>query len=65
MAEEVVIHYKFRNRKTGDFKEVFIKIPDVEKYAIGHKKLFDSHEYRVCERRLLTKEEFDKKPHIY
>jgi len=65
MAEEVVIHYKFRNRKTGDFKEAYIKIPDIEKYAIGHKKLFDIHEYRVCERRLITKEELDKKAHMY
>ena len=65
MAEEVVIHYKFRNRKTGDFKDIYIKIPDVEKYVAGNKKLFDIHEYRVCERRLVTKEEFEKRQRVY
>jgi hypothetical protein len=37
----------------------------VEKYVAGNKKLFDIHEYRVCERRLVAKEEFDKKQRVY
>jgi hypothetical protein len=61
MSEEIYLQYKFKNRKTGDFKEGYIKIPDVAKYANGFKRMFDIHEFKICEKRLVSKEEFDKK----
>ena len=61
MSEEIYLHYKFKNRKTGEFKDGFVHIPDIQKYANGFKRCFDLHEYRLCEKRLISKEEFDKK----
>ena len=61
MAEEVYLHYTFKHRKTGELKDGYIRIPDVQKYASGLKKCFDIHEYRLCDRRLVSKEEFSRK----
>lgn len=65
MTDEIYIHYKFKNRKTGEFKEGYVKVPDVAKYANGLKKCFDVHEYKVCEKKLVSKEEFDKRGKAY
>ena len=64
MKEEVYIHYKFKNRKTGEFKDGYVRIPDIEKYANGLKRYFDIHEYHLCEKRLVSKEEYSKKGRI-
>ncbi|MCX7874902.1 MAG: hypothetical protein N2321_01905 [Melioribacteraceae bacterium] len=64
MPEELYINIKFKNRKTGEVKEGYIKIPDVTKYANGLKRFFDIHQYRICEKRLVSKEEFDNKGKI-
>ena len=61
MAEEVYLHFTFKHRKSGEFKEGYVRIPDVQKYANGLKKCFDIHEYRLCDKRLVSKEEFNKK----
>mgnify|MGYP007030182088 CR=1 FL=1 len=65
MPEELYINIKFKNRKTGEVKEGYIKIPDVTKYANGLKRFFDIHQYRICEKRLVSKEEFDNKGKIW
>jgi hypothetical protein len=61
MPEEIYLHIKFKNRKTGDFKDGYIRIPNIEKYANDLKKYFDIHQFRICEKRLVSKEEFEKK----
>ncbi len=61
MPEEVLLHFKFKNRKTGEFKEGYVRVPDIQKYANGLKKYFDIHQFRICEKRLVSKEEFEKK----
>lgn len=61
MPEELFVHFKFKHRKTGEFKDGFFKIPDIENYATGLKKYFNIHEFRICEKRLVSKEEFDKR----
>jgi hypothetical protein len=61
MADELYLHYKFKHRKTGEFKDGYVKIPDIKKYANGLKRCFDIHEYRLCDKRIVSKEEFDKK----
>ena len=61
MPEELYVNFKFKNRKTGELKDGYIRIPNVEKYANGLSRFFDIHQYRVCEKRLVSKEEFDKK----
>ena len=62
--EEVYLRYKFKNRKTGEFKDGYVKIPDVKKYANGLKRCFDVHEYRLCDTRLVSKDEYNKKGKI-
>lgn len=64
MPEEILVNIKFKNRKTGNFKDVYIRVPNIEKYANGLKKYFDIHEFRVCEKRIVSREEFDKKSRI-
>lgn len=61
MPEKLFINIKFKNRKTGEVKEGYIKIPDLTKYANGLKKYFDVHEFRICEKRIVCKEEFENK----
>ncbi len=61
MSEELYLNIKFKNRKTGELRDGYIKIPDLTKYANGMKKYFDIHQFRVCERRLISKEEYDSK----
>ncbi len=61
MPEELYVNIKFKNRKTGELKDGYIRVPNVEKYANGLKKYFDVHLYRVCEKRIVCKEEFEKK----
>jgi hypothetical protein len=61
MPEELYVNIKFKNRKTGEFKEGYIRVPNVERYANGLKKYFDVHQYRICEKRIVCKEEFEKK----
>ncbi|MDF1612018.1 hypothetical protein [Stygiobacter electus] len=61
MPKELFINIKFKNRKTGELKDAYIKIPDISKYSNGLKKYFDIHEYRICEKRLVSKEEFENK----
>jgi len=56
MPEELFINIKFKNRKTGEVKEGYIKIPDLTKYANGLKKYFDVHEFLICEKRIVCKE---------
>ncbi len=64
MPEELFLHIKFKNRKTGEFKDGFIHIPDVEKYAVGLKKYFDIHEYKVIEKRVMNKEEWERRGRV-
>ncbi len=61
MPEELFLQLKFKNRKTGEFKDGFIRIPDIEHYAVGLKKYFDIHEFKVCEKRIMSKEEYEKR----
>jgi hypothetical protein len=61
MPEELYVNIKFKNRKTGEFKDTYFRIPNLEKYADVHKKYFDIHEFRICEKRVVSKEEFEKK----
>lgn len=61
MPEELYVNIKFKNRKTGELKDGYIRVPNVEKYSNGLKKYFDVHQYRVCEKRIVSKEEFEKK----
>jgi hypothetical protein len=61
MPEELYVNIKFKNRKTGEFKDGYIRVPNVEKYANRLKKYFDVHQYRICEKRIVGKEEFEKK----
>jgi hypothetical protein len=61
MPEELYLNFKFRNRKSGELYDGYFKIPDVEKYTAGFKKFFNIHEYRICERRIVTKEEFERR----
>lgn len=61
MSEELYVHFKFKNRNNGEYTDGYIRIPNVEKYANGLKKYFDIHQYKICEKRLVSKEEFDKK----
>jgi hypothetical protein len=61
MPEELYVNIKFRNRKTGEFNDTYFRIPNLEKYANGSKKFFDIHQFRICEKRLIGKEEFEKK----
>jgi len=61
MPEELLVQITFKNRKTGNFKDGYLRVANVEKYANGLKKYFDIHQFRVCEKRIVSKEEFDKK----
>jgi hypothetical protein len=61
VPEELFINIKFKNRKTGEFKDAYVRIPNLEKYANGHKRYFDIHEFRICEKRIVSKDEFEKK----
>ncbi|MFA3784037.1 hypothetical protein ABRY23_13330 [Melioribacteraceae bacterium 4301-Me] len=61
MPEELFIHIRFKNRKTGEFKDGFIHIPDIEKYAVGLKKYFNIHEYKVIEKRIMSKDDWVKR----
>lgn len=61
MPEDLLVNIKFKNRKTGDLKDAYVRVPDIEKYANGLKKYFNIHEFRICEKRIVSKEEFDKK----
>ncbi len=61
MPEELYVNIKFKNRKTGELKDGYVRVPNVEKYANGLKKFFDIHQFRVCEKRLVSKEEYDKR----
>ncbi len=61
MPEELYINFKFKNRKTGELKDGYIRVPNIEKYANGLKKFFDIHQFRVCEKRLVSREEFEKR----
>ena len=61
MPEELYVNIKFKNRKTGELKDRYVRVPNVEKYANGFKKYFDVHQYRICEKRVVSKEEFEKK----
>ena len=61
MPEELYVNIKFKNRKTGELKDGYIRVPNVEKYSNGLKKYFDVHQYRVCEKRIVSKEEFEKR----
>ncbi|MBU2494274.1 MAG: hypothetical protein KJ571_16730 [Bacteroidetes bacterium] len=59
MPEELFVHYKFKNRKSGKISEGYIRVPDIEKYAKGMNQLFDIHEYKIIERRIANKEEYE------
>ena len=61
MPEELFVQYKIKNRKTGELTDIYFRIPDVEAFAGGMKKYFDVHEYRIYEKRLVSKEEFEKR----
>lgn len=61
MPEDLLVNIKFKNRKTGELKDGYVRVPNIEKYSDGLKKYFDIHEYRICEKRIVSKEEFDKK----
>ena len=61
MAEELYVNIKFKNRKTGELKEGYVRIPNLERYANGLQKYFDIHQFRVCEKRIVSKEEFENK----
>ena len=61
MPEELYVNIKFKNRKTGELKDGYVRVPNVEKYANGLKKFLDIHQFRVCEKRLVRKEEYDKR----
>lgn len=59
MPEELFVHYKFKNRKSGKISEGYVRIPHVEKHAKDLDQFFDVHEYKVIERRIANKEEFE------
>jgi hypothetical protein len=61
MPEDLLVNIKFKNRKTGELKDGYVRVPNIEKYSNGLKKYFDIHEYRICEKRIVSKEEFEKK----
>ncbi|PKL84253.1 MAG: hypothetical protein CVV24_00820 [Ignavibacteriae bacterium HGW-Ignavibacteriae-3] len=61
MPEDLLVNIRFKNRKTGELKDGYVRVPDIEKYANGLKKYFDIHEFRICEKRIVSKEEFEKK----
>ena len=61
MAEELYVNIKFKNRKTGELKDGYVRIPNLERYANELKKYFDIHQFRVCEKRIVSKEEFESK----
>ena len=67
MAEELFVHYRFKNRKSGKISEGYVRIPDIEKHAKELEQFFDVHEYKVIERRIANKEEFDgwKPPKVF
>lgn len=64
MAEELYVNIKFKNRKTGELKDGYVRVPNIAKYANGLKKYFDVHQYRVCDKRIVSREEYDKKGKI-
>jgi hypothetical protein len=64
MPEDLLVNIKFKNRKTGELKDGYVRVPNIEKYSNGLKKYFDIHEYRICEKRIVSKEEFEKKGKI-
>lgn len=59
MPEELFVHYKFKNRKSGKIFEGYIRIPDVEKHAKDLGQFFDVHEFKIIERRIANKEEYE------
>ncbi|MEW6701867.1 MAG: hypothetical protein AB1298_04040 [Bacteroidota bacterium] len=61
MPEELYVNIKFKNRKTGELKDGYVRVPNIERYANGLKKYFDIHQFRICEKRIVSKEEFEKK----
>ena len=61
MAEELYVNIKFKNRKTGELKDGYVRIPNLERYANGLKKYFDIHQFRVCEKRIVSRDEFENK----
>lgn len=61
MPEELFLNIRFKNRKTGEIKDGYVKVPDLTKYANGLKRFFDVHEFRICEKRLVSKDEFENK----
>ena len=60
MAEDAYIFYKFRNRKTGEINEAVVAIKNVENHDSTLKKYFYIHDYKIVEKRLTRREEYDK-----
>lgn len=67
MAEELFVHYRFKNRKNGKITEGYVRIPGIESHAKDLEQFFDVHEYKVIERRIANKEEYEswKPPKVY
>lgn len=60
MAEEAFVYIKFKNRKTGELIDTVLAFKNIEDNDPALKKFFDIHEYKIVEKRLSRKEEYEK-----
>lgn len=60
MAEELYVMYKIKDRKSGKLQECFVKIPDITPFASGCDALLNPHEFKIIEKTVSKKEDYDK-----
>jgi len=60
MAEELYLMYKIKDRKSGKLKECYVKIPDITPYLVNCEEVLNPHEYKVIEKALTKKEDYEK-----
>lgn len=60
MKESIYLHYQFKDRDSAKLIDGYIEIKDVGKFSGDMKKFFNIHDFKIIDKRLARKDEYEK-----
>lgn len=59
MEADCYVYFKFKNRKTGEFTDAYLAFKNVEDKDAALKQFFDIHDYKIVDKKLVSRETYD------
>lgn len=60
MKESIYLRYQFKHRDSAELIDGYIEIKDVSKLSGEMKKFFNIHDFKIIDKRLVRKDEYEK-----